>query len=204
MQKGKQQTNGQSGATEPRDELDMYSQILRSSGDNPLLENTNLGLGNYDESYKWQQIRSYRKGLYAYVAFSRILTQRAIHETKVKLAREGFSHYNEQKDKVEQWDSFNGTAENQSRWVAEMERGESIWEELSSPRDALSTKQVAAIIKKTGISTEWVPIYWQMVSGRHEVSRSQDAELIRDLLTGIKHLREDGGSDSSGSLFGGQ
>jgi len=200
-------TNGHSksnGTTvnSPRDELDMYSEILRPSGSNPLLEDTNLGQGNYDESYLWQQIRSYRKGLYAYTAFSGVLTKRAIYETKIKLAREGFTHYNESTEDVEQWDSLQeeDIDDDESYWTAERERGEEIWNSLSDDRTPLSEKQAAAVFRLTNISEEFMPIFWSMVSGRHEVSRSKDAELLRDMLTGIKHLRSDDESDASGLL----
>lgn len=200
MQAQRQTQNGQSANGHgPQDGYDIQAEILRSSEDNPLLENTNLGLGNYDEGYMWQQIRSYRKGLFAYIAFSRVLTHRAIHETKVALAREGFSYYDETTDEVKQWASIS----NEDNRKDVLERGEDIWDDLERPNEALSKKQVAAIVKKTGIDTDWVPVNWQMVSGRHEVSRSQDAELIRDLLTGIKHIRDDNNQQQQGGILGG-
>jgi hypothetical protein len=192
----------------PRDTLDLQEQILRSSESNPLLRDTNLGQGNYDEEFLWQQIRSYRKGIYAYTAFATPLLKRAIHETIVKLGREGYNaHYDTTDDDVKSaepadLDDVDPSA-GESKKQAILDRGREIWRELGDPHTPLSEKQVAAITKKTGISDEWKPIYWQMVAGRHEVSRSKDAELLRDLFTGIKHLRSEADEDSASILLGG-
>lgn len=204
-----QMQNHQNGQQEqqsnPRDELDMYSQILHQSGNNPLLKNTNLGVGNYDDQYLWQQIRSYRKGMYAYIAFGRILSQRAIHETKVKLGREGFRHYNEKTGEPQVWEGIDedDVDEKKSSWTVERERGEEIWRSIGDARKPMTEKQAAAIMEKANIDDEWLPIYWEMVSGRHEASRSRDAELLRDMLTGIKHLRGDSDDEAAAGLLGG-
>lgn len=190
--------HGQQGQTqdEIRDDLDIQARILSSSSGNPLLEETNLGLGNYDEDYKWQQIRSLRKGLYAWIAFGSALTRRQIYETKWRLGEEGYNpNYSGMTDDVEHHkpfdaDGFDSSEEDQSRWNAIQERGEEIWQKLGEPGMVLSEEQAAAVHKKTGVGEDWMPIFWQLVSSRHEVSRSDGAELLRDALTGVKELRE--------------
>lgn len=200
-------TNGNSGgqgASRPNDELDMYGDLLQQSSANPLLQRTNLGQGNYDTDYLWQQVRSYRKGLFAYIAFSGVLSKRAIHETKIKLAREGFSHWNEEDKTVDQWGALDedDREDGESIWTAERRRGEEIWQSLSDNETPLSEKQAAALLEKTDVSEEFMPIFWQMAAGRHEVSRSKDAELLRDMLTGIKHLRSDPDGNAAALLEG--
>lgn len=203
------QGNGQSGSTDnnPIDELELSSQLAQSSGGNPLLEQVNLGVGNYDEQFLWQQVRSYRKGLYAFIAFDGALTERAVHETKVKLAREGFAYYNKAKEDVEQWDAVDLDEDDvglrESRRQLVLERGEEIWKSLGQEDTVLTQKQVAALIEKSGVSLDWLPVYWQMVSGRHEVSRSLDAELLRDVFTSINHLRNDADDDTAAKILGG-
>jgi len=198
------QSSGQGAKQRPSDELDMAGDILKQSEANPLLQQTNLGQGNYDEDYLWQQVRSYRKGLFTYIAFSGVLSKRAIYETKVKLAREGFSHWNEQKNEVEEWNPVDESSgdDDKSIWTVERRRGEEIWDALSDNRTPLSQKQAAALLEKTELSEEFMPIFWQMASGRHEVSRSKDAELIRDFLTSINEVRSDAGGDINGMLGG--
>ena len=199
--------NGHEDDQAPRDELDLRSQIVEQSDGNPLLQQSNLGLGNYTETYLWQQVRSYRKGLYAYIAFGNVLTKRAIYETKMELGRDGYVHFDENQKEVAQWDplSEDDVRDDESSWTAERRRGKRIWDSLGEAPQPVTQKQVAAVIKKTGVEPgKWLPIYWQMVSGRHDVSRSLNAELIRDFLSDIKHLRDDAEGETTRSLLGGK
>jgi len=178
-----------------RDELGLQEEILSSSESNPLLNETNLGLGKYDDDYKWQQVRSYRKGLYAWVAFGRALEKRKIYETKIKLGEEGYNPtWDKQKGEVEVWKPLDETdrwdEEEESRWTAALERGRMIWQRLGDRGRVITEQQVAAVARKTSVAEEWKPLFWELVAGRHEVSRSEDAELLRDALNGIKELRQ--------------
>jgi len=194
------QQNGQDDSQTPRirDEADVYQQVLGSGTSNALLRDADLGQGNYDDEYLWQQIRSYRKGLYAWIAFGNVLTERKIYETKMQLGEEGYNaFYDESESDVQVWEALDDDAvpDDRSRWNYVKDRGEEIWQRLGEPDVMLSQKQLSAIQSKTGLSQEWMPIFWELVSGRHEVSRSRDAELLRDLMTGVKHLREEGGDE---------
>jgi len=208
MQKSKQRTNGHDTDQETEqvlDELGLQEQILKSSGGNPLLEGTNLGLGNYDTDYKWQQVRSYRKGLYAWIAFGNTLTKRQIYETKIKLGRNGFNAIYDDRDReVKTFPPLEEAGddpedEERSSWNRALDRGRKIWRRLGDPHQIFTEDQISAISQKTGIDSEWQPLFWELVAGRHEVSRSEEAELLRDALTGIKELRTQ--DDSSDSLL---
>jgi len=204
MQQQKPQTNGHDDS-EPiqqvRDELGLQEQILKSGGSNPLLDSTNLGLGKYDDDYKWQQVRSYRKGLYAWVAFGQALEKRKLYETKIKLGRDGYNPYYDEGD-VRVWNALDedDVGDDESSWNAALERGREIWQRLGDPQEIITAEQVAAVASKTSIDDEWQPLFWELVAGRHEVSRSEDAELLRDSLTGIKELRDNSADD--GGLLG--
>lgn len=197
MQKQKPKTNGTGSEQQSKkilDELGLQEQILSGSESNPLLRDTNLGLGKYDDDYKWQQVRSYRKGLFAWIAFGRVLTKRKLYETKYKLGRDGFnSIYDSSSMDVRTFEPLDDSdvSEDESTWSAALELGRKRWQRLGEPDQVLSDQQLSAIMSKTGISDEWKPLFWELVSGRHEVSRSDEAELLRDALTGIKHLRDD-------------
>jgi len=208
MQKSKQRTNGHDSEQETEqilDELGLQEQILKSSGGNPLLDETNLGLGNYDSDYKWQQVRSYRKGLYAWTAFGNTLTKRQIYETKLKLGREGYNAIYDDRDRevltfpsLEDVDASDEDEE-RSSWNRALDRGRKIWRRLGDPDRLFTKDQISAMAQKTGVDDEWKPLFWELVAGRHEVSRSEEAELLRDALTGIKELRTQ--DDSSDSLL---
>lgn len=214
-----QHRNGESSGDEfeaINDSLDIQGKIVGSSDSNPLLKQTNLGLGKYDEDYKWQQIRSYRKGLYAWVAFGRALSERKVYETKMKLGEEGYNaYYDDVDDDVKQWKPFDeavsvdledederpdrdvssdtGWSWNPSkvsRWTAIRARGEYIWKRLGDPKQILTDEQFSAVATKTGVVDEWQPLFWEIVAGRHEMSRSDGAELLRDALTGVREYRD--------------
>lgn len=190
----------------PRNDLELKTEILRRADGNDLFQNVNLGQGNYEDDDFWQQIRSYRRGLYMFIAFSEILTQQAVHETKVKLAREGIAHYDERTNEVIQEPpmSDDEIADDQSSWEAELEKGEEMWQDLGDPRQPITEKQGAAILKKANVDMQWLPVSWQMMIGRHEASRSKDAELLRDVLADVKQLTDKSDGPSSSSLLGGR
>jgi hypothetical protein len=205
MQKAKTNGHDDEQIQQVVDELGLQEQILSSDGSNPLLKETNLGLGKYDEDYKWQQVRSYRKGLYAWVAFGRVLEQRKIYETKLKLGLKGYNPtYDVRSSEVEVWKPLDQTDkwddDEQSRWNAALERGRHIWRRLGDPEEIITEQQVAAVGEKTALVDEWKPLFWELVAGRHEVSRSDDAELLRDALTGIKEIRNQ--QEEEGGLLG--
>lgn len=210
MQQRELRQNGD-GSTidQPRDSLDMTAKVLEGPKANALLEETNLGLGNYDEDYLWQQIRSFRKGLFASIAFSGYLWRTARRQTLMALGRDGFEFFDEErgqrirfKPAAGQYDDYESQLETQSSWQIDLNRGREIWEQLGNWREPLSEKQLAAVLKKTDYDGDWLPIYWQMVSGRHEASRSKDAELIRDVLTSINEVRGQETASSDGLLGG--
>jgi len=224
MSKQQPRSNGHKPGAQPptheiRDELDMYERVLQSSDANPLLQDTNLGLGNYDKSFLWQQIESYRKGLFAWVAFGRVLTRRAIHETKMKLGYEGINYYDDDVEEVfyarplDDADDkgqheyprtkYEGDGELPTpEWEIAKQRGEDIWQSLGRIDEAMTRKQWVAVAKKTGLDDDFQPLFWDMVSGRHEASRSKDAELLRDTTKGAKDLREHAVGDDSGGILG--
>lgn len=186
------------------DDVDVADKLIRSSRGNSLLENTNLGTGHYSEDTLWQQVRSYRKGLFAYTAFANLLTERAIEETKMRLGREGFRHYNENKGGAEFWEPLDedDIDELESSWTAEYRRGEEIWQALHDAKMPLSEEQIYAVMDKANVEPgHFLPVYWQMATGRHDASKSLGAELLRDVFSDMKHVRDDAeGEDTKGLL----
>lgn len=180
------------------DELDAYAQVLGKSPDLNL--ETNFGQGNYDKREFYQQIRNFQRAAKAMESFSRILLERAIYETKIKLAMDGISYESDdfqiEKDPVD--------PEPLHRRKKLLKAGEKRWEELNESDRALSTKQVVAITKKTGHDLDWQSFYAQTMTFFHEATRSINAELVRDFLTGIKELRGSADESTANALLGGK
>jgi len=85
--------NAENGAEpdrrQPNDQIDIYNLAIESTIDSELIDDVLLGLGNYSSREYWQQVDAFRKGLFSVEAFSRRLRERAIEETKTKIAKEG-------------------------------------------------------------------------------------------------------------------
>lgn len=199
MQTKNTDTNQNGNGQRWNDELDAYAQLLNASEDLDLA--TNFGHGNYNEDIFYQQISNYRRAAKAMELFGRIILERAIYETKVKLARDGITFYDDDEMQMAEYDPADVDEEHRRRDLRK--RGEEIWQKMGDANRTLSDKQVNAVVRKTGHDLDWQSFYAKVLVFYHESSRSVNAELIRDFLTGIKHLRNDGDSEVAEALLGG-
>lgn len=201
MNQPKQQSGNGNGNGGWRDEMDAYEQLLSRSQDLDL--DTNFGLGNYDERVFYEQISNYRKAAKANELFQRIILQRAIYETKIRLAEDGITFYDDDNMESKSFDAVDvEDVESPRRELRD--RGQEIWQRLGDANRTLSDKQVNAVVRKTGHDLDWQSFYAKVLTFYHEGSRSVNAELIRDFLTGIKHLRNDADAETAKSLLGGK
>ena len=180
------------------DTHDIYQYILKSNRDDEFLEASDLGLGNYGDQEFWQQIRSYRKGLFADTAFAEVLLKRGIEETKIRLAREGFDFYDEDSKKDKHWDPYDelsekerGTLYGDDDGITLREHGEEIWSEMGRPDKPFTEEQLAALLSLTNVDRGWRPVFWRMLQARHEASRSRGARLLDNALADVQQLRDD-------------
>lgn len=190
--------NGDEGKQQPRNEQEQISSVLASSDINEILSEVNAGLGNYDDGLLFQQEEDYRKALIAITSFQSLIVKRQIEDTKRKLGREGLRYvYDEKKQEAKNWQRFEDSNyvlnDRESTWTAERRRGEEIWEYLGDPEEPITEKQHAAIVKVTGLEPgQWTPMFADMFAGRHEMSRSRGAELIRLFLGKMFSFKGDG------------
>jgi len=204
MNKGKQRTNGQAKANgrpqDPRDELDVANEIISPSTYEDLLREVNLGTGVYDDEDVSMQMRSFRKGMIVDVAFDDVLFKRAIQETKIKLADNGFSHYNEYSEEVQHWDPItDDLVEERGRTGALRYRGDEIWEALSEPGKAISEKQAAALAEFVGIDT-LKPVFWRLLTAYHEASKSREGRTQDNFFQRVKKNLINDVSNSDGGF----
>ncbi|QGX95927.1 hypothetical protein EI982_14600 [Haloplanus rallus] len=210
MQKPRQ--NGTTGGSnsgqpnQPRDELDVAAEFVNSSGYEELLRDLNLGTGNYSPQDLAMQMRSFRKGMVAAVAFDSRLFDRAVYETKIKLADEGYQ-YEDEEGRIIKFDSFEDlddetVDEKGGRGPALRERGEKLWSRLAEPGVALSDAQAAALSQKVGIE-RFKPVFWRLMAVYHEGSKSRNARTQDNFFGRVKkHLVDDNSeADLGGSIF---
>lgn len=188
---GKQAFSNGDGSDSParqKDELDHLTDILQQSSANEILDEVNAGLGNYDDDVLWSQTESYRKGLIAHTAVSGLLIKRTIDEAKKFLAEHGTSFYSESEMDVRTFEPYDeavdaGTfepGEYESSWNAKRRYAEEIWKALGQADKAITQEQRAAMVKATGMEPgEWIPMFWDMFAGKHDMSRSHGAELLK-------------------------
>lgn len=188
-------------------QLDVYDKALRSPGVDDFLESENLGLGYYEDAERWQQIESYRFGLFGDRVFAEPLIDRAIQETKRQLALKGKAFYDSAADgpkSLQGWDDLSEDKKKElkrekridkARWIDE--EGEAIWKMLTDKQ------RREAIEIATGVNRKWTPPQWRMLMARHETSRSRGARLLDNVFgrESVKRVFQNDGSESGSSLF---
>lgn len=171
-----------------KDELDQLFEILEASDANELLGAVNAGLGNYDDAVLWSQTESYRKGLIAHTLVAGLFVERSITEAKKWLAENGTTFFKESEMDVKSFDPFEKAVdkgkfevgEYESSWNAKRRYGEMIWRRFDTADKAVTEKQHAAMVKATGMEPgEYIPMFWDMFAGKHDMSRSHGAELLK-------------------------
>lgn len=183
-----------SGDDQPSSQLDIYHEAITPQVQDELLSESNLGLGNYDDAEMWQQVESFRDGIFADEAFGRILTDRAIDETKRELALEGF-RFEFGEDDLEDIDEDGWTdlddeerdRRDRRRYIEE--RGEQIWGAL--PEEL----RYRTLVEVTGFEKQWIPPHWRMLMMRHEASRSRDARTLDNVFGRVSRIEKDDTSD---------
>lgn len=195
-----------------RDELDLYEQALNAVAGDDFLEANQLGLGNLRDEEMWQQIESYKGGMYGEAAFGRTIDALLVEETKRELAREEWRKLgdddNERREELreEGW-------EHPSKRAFIEEKMEEKWEDLRAPRDVGSREdrrevtienRLEKIEAVTGRLPGWTPPHWRMLLMRLDSSRSRDARLIDNLFDRVSRKEVSGNIDASELLGGSQ
>jgi hypothetical protein len=192
MQRQQQNQNGQQ---RPHKDLDLYQEAVNPSLTDDFLNDNNLGLGNLTEAEVYQQIQSYRAGMFAEAALSDRLDTRRIQETKRALAEEGCQIVTaENIHNHDGWDDLDDEerGEKDRRRYLE-ERGEEIWEQL--PEEV----QYQAVVDHTGVPN-WMAPHYRMLLMRNEASKSKEARTQDNLFGRVKKVIGGGGSSNSKSV----
>lgn len=201
-------------ANRPQDQLDLYQEVIDSPEIDGFLDENNLGLGNYSGREMWQQVQSYRDGMFSSTAFARTIRDLAIEETKWELGLNGWEMRIDG-DRLK-WTGWNGLddEERQDQWAAELadaddefmdrrtwiqRQGEWIFEDLVQQRiEGERYPAREAISEIANYDGQWDPPHFRMMMVRHETSRSRGARLIDNLFERVKKMVNH--SDDSGGL----
>jgi hypothetical protein len=171
---------------------DLYDTAVDSEVSDEFLDSNHFGLGNYTDSEMWQQIQSNRRGIYAEAGLQRLVFKRAVYETKLGIAREGWQYRDEDGNLVFETAraDLDEKPDDETRGQYLLRRGSAKWGQLDSHQ------QVAAIEHFSGISSDWTSPFRRMMLMRHEASRSRGARLLDNLFGRVRKMIE--GEDSSG------
>lgn len=182
------------GQQTPGSMLEVYMQALASRTHDDFLDTINLGVGNYSDEEYWQQMSSFRQGMFADAGMTRKLLERARYETKVEVVRAIFNDpesellrgitppHERDSDVPDDVDELDMTPRRYFNDYAE-----SLWNDLGyttseGERYSREAHQASLVNQVTGIEKNWVPPQWRMLKARHEGSRSKDAHLIDNLF----------------------
>ncbi|WP_148414923.1 hypothetical protein [Haloferax sp. KTX1] len=179
----------------PQSSLEVMEKAIESTDRDQFLSDANLGLGNYKDSEMWQQIESYKSGLFAEAAFSETILERAIDEAKIELALNGWTYWTEDENRYD-WKPLDEIDDLEHSPDDIRQRGEVIWQELPDREKA------AALEDHAGLTGEWTNPFYRMMMARHETSRSRDARLIDNIFGRIRHVisENDDGKKKGGIL----
>lgn len=163
------QGKSRDGAERPHSELDIYQQAISPPVGDPLLEQSNLGLGNLTETQFWMQVQSYEDVIYAQT-FGDYLIDLGKWTAKAELGREGWRWFDERTEEYREHDPVDD-AETADR--AEVrDRGDHIWELLDDDQ------RVKVLDEYGGVSGQFLSAFWRMLVMRNEASRSKNAQLL--------------------------
>ena len=162
----------------------------------------------------WQQVESYRNGLYASAAFRRLIDERATKETKTEIAINGYSYTipdtsrqremkgwaeMEPDERREKWKELRHSEDepfDRRRWIAR--RGEQLFEQLQEDTNEQARRWPAseAVQEIAGHSGTWDPAHNRMLMARHETSRSRGAQLLDNVFGRVKEHVTEGGAEA--------
>lgn len=165
----------------PGSMLEVYMHALASRTADDFLDQVNLGIGNYTEAEYWQQVETFRKGLYADSA----MTEKLLKKAKRQALREVVDAVYDDRSRaiLNNIRDIPERGDDQSKQEYYDEHADDIWRNLGGHEDYSAAEHKAWLLQETtGLSKNWTPPHWRMLKMRHEASRSKNAHLIDNLF----------------------
>jgi len=152
----------------PASTLELYDGIINPQPADDVV--ADLGTGYYTEDEQWQQVLSYRDGMFGDALLARGIAQRAISETITALGRHGAEWWDPNRNEYREKEGVGpaDTAPRESPREAIRKRGKRIWHLLGIQKDeeepaGPSTLQIEALLEHAGITGDWMPPQWRML-----------------------------------------
>lgn len=175
----------------PNSMLELYMETLAGRTGDPFLDEINLGTGNYSRAEYWEQVRSFRNGIYAENAAARHVLKKAEREAKQAIVDAIYdapdSHL---LDGIE-----HPPADGLDREEYHEEYAEEIWANLGTENLAPSEHRAVLVNETTGIPMDWTPPHHRMLKMRHEASQSKGARAMDNLFERVKEFVGDGAEE---------
>lgn len=188
-------TDQQRRAEQPASELDLMDQVLEPSDADDLLQQVNLGTGNYSDKESWQQVQAFRNHIFADAAFGGTLADYAIYQTIWALGSEAIEDPDDypidaetdtdsRRDRVRtlgrrRWGNLGREAVTDEQWAQ-------MGAENRDQQQAMA--QLNALHEHVGFDGNWISPFGRMTAVRHEVSRSRGARLIDNIFSRVREF----------------
>jgi hypothetical protein len=198
---------------ETRDELDLYEQSINAVHGDEFLERNQVGLGNLNDDEMWQQIESYKNGMYGEAAFGTVVDNLLVEETKRELALQQWGELGETDEERREKLRENEDWDYPSKRAFVERKKDELWDRLGPSGDVGSSQdrravriqnQVEKIEEVTGRLPGWTSPHWRMLLMRLDSSRSRDGRLIDNVFGRVQEQRYSGDGDVAQLLGGGQ
>jgi len=168
------------GQQTPGSMLEVYMHAIAGRTNDDFLDRINMGVGNYSYAEYWQQVRAFRRGLFADAGMTRKLMAKARRQAKKAVVDAIYAENGDRAILARIGDTPDTDGLSKREYFEE--HADDIWQSLGDEEYSQAEHQAWLVNQVTGLSMDWTPPHWRMLKMRHEASRSKDARLIDNLF----------------------
>lgn len=168
--------------------LEIYLRVIDGRSNDELLDEINLGTGNYTSGEFWLQVDSFRMAIYASAVMVRPIMARATHEAKRALV-DAIYERPDARELADVW--YPDPAANTTREEYFQENADDVWSNLGDDPEERIKQQAQLIESLTGLESDWTPPHWRMIKMRHNASQSKDAQALDNVFGRVREVLGD-------------
>lgn len=171
--------DGEQKSKRPPNMIALYMEAIDGDTNDPFLDQVNMGVGKYNDAEYWQQVSSFRKGMYAESAMGRKVVERAKKEAKRALVNAIFEN---DEASILSGVSYPPPEPDQTREEYLEEHIDMIWDGLGTKEISPSEHKSVIIQEATDLPADWVPPQMRMIKMRHKTSQSKNSQLLDNIF----------------------